>query len=150
MVAAMRTPAFDPHLPAPVLLFQRTFQELRPEAPFPYEQLYSAGVVFEDPLHRAEGVGALRAHFERLNSNLQLGQFEFGPTHFDDAEAVLSWTMRLQLRRGPRHPVVVSGLTQLRFDQRITHQRDHFDAGALVYEHLPVLGWLIRQVKRRL
>jgi hypothetical protein len=150
MLAIMRSAAYDPQLPAPVLLFQRTFRELRPEAPFPYDDLYSPGVVFEDPLHRAEGVAALRAHFERLNGNLQLCRFEFGPTHFEDAEAVLSWTMQLQLRRGPRHPVVVSGLTQLRFDQRITHQRDHFDAGALVYEHVPILGWLIRQVKRRL
>jgi hypothetical protein len=58
--------------------------------------------------------------------------------------------MKLELRRGPRQPVVVPGMTYLRFADRISYQRDHFDAGALVYEHVPLLGWLIRLLKRRL
>jgi hypothetical protein len=58
--------------------------------------------------------------------------------------------MSLELRRGPRGAIVVPGVTLLRFGDRITHQRDHFDAGALVYEHVPLLGALVRLVKRRL
>jgi hypothetical protein len=29
------------------------------------------------------------------------------------------------------------------------HQRDYYDAGEMIYEHLPVLGWAVRGVKRR-
>jgi hypothetical protein len=150
MVATSNIPALDPRLPAPVQLFQRTFRELRPDSPFPYAELYAPDVSFQDPLTRAEGLDALRAHFDRLNANLRLALFDFQPTLTDGSEAFLPWTMRLELRRGPRGPIVVSGVTQLRFDQRIRYQRDHFDVGELAYEHLPLLGALIRSIKRRL
>jgi SnoaL-like domain len=150
MDLVMLAPASDPRLPGPVQLFQRAFRELRPETPFPYEQLYAPDVIFEDPLHRADGLAALRRHFERLNANLRVCHFEYGPAFVEADEAVLSWTMKLELRRGPRQPVVVSGMTHVRFGDRVSYQRDHFDAGALVYEHVPLLGWLIRLLKRRL
>ena len=137
-------------IPGPVRTFQRAFRELRPEQAFPFEELYAAEVVFEDPLHRAEGLDAVRAHFDRLNANLRVCRLDFGSTFIERAEAALAWTMTLELRRGPRRPIVVPGMTHLRFSDRVTYQRDHFDAGALVYEHLPALGWLIRQIKRRL
>lgn len=31
----------------------------------------------------------------------------------------------------------------------ITRQRDYYDAGEMIYEHLPPLGWAVRGVKRR-
>ena len=34
-------------------------------------------------------------------------------------------------------------------DDRIVRQRDYYDAGEMIYEHLPVLGWAVRGVKRR-
>ena len=142
--------ASDRPLPGPVQLFQRVFCELRPEAPFPYDQLYAPDVVFEDPLHRADGLDAVRRHFERLNANLRVCHFEYGRAFVEADEAVLAWTMKLELRRGPRRPVVVPGMTFLRFADRISYQRDHFDAGALVYEHVPLLGWFIRALKRHL
>ena len=147
----MLATASDPRLPGPVQLFQRVFCERRPEVPFPFEQVYSPDAIFfEDPLHRADGLDAVRRHFERLNANLRVCHFEYGPAFVEADEAVLSWSMKLELRRGPRQPVVAPGMTHLRFADRISYQRDHFDAGALVYEHVPLLGWIIRSLKRRL
>lgn len=34
-------------------------------------------------------------------------------------------------------------------DDRIVRQRDYYDAGEMIYEHLPILGWAVRGVKRR-
>jgi hypothetical protein len=150
MVPLMTSPSLDSRLPQPVLLFQRAFHELRPDAPFPYADLYAPDVVFEDPLHRAEGLDAVRAHFARLNANLVVCRFEFEPTFHDHSRAVLPWTMRVELRRGPRGVIIVPGVTVLRFGDRVTYQRDYFDAGALVYEHVPLLGAVIRLIKRRL
>ncbi len=124
--------------------------ELRPDRLFPYDELYEPAVVFEDPLRRAEGLEAVRSHFHNLNRNLRVARFVFGSTLVQGQEAAISWTMTLELRSGPRRPIVVAGITQLRFTDRITHQRDHFDAGALIYEHIPLLGFIIRWVKRHL
>jgi hypothetical protein len=137
-------------VPRPVQLFKDSFRELRPEQPFPYDQLYAPDIVFEDPLHRAEGLEALRRHFHALNRNLRIARFQFGTTVVQGQAAAVAWTMTLELRRGPRRPVIVSGMTELRFAERITYQRDHFDAGALIYEHVPLLGAIIRWLKRRL
>jgi hypothetical protein len=102
----------------------------------------------------------VRRHFERLGANLRVCLFDYGPIFFAPAEtggttgpageAMLTWTMRLNLRRGPAETLVVPGVSHLRFGDRIDYQRDHFDAGALIYENVPVLGALVRFVKRRL
>ena len=36
-----------------------------------------------------------------------------------------------------------------RYGERIVYHRDYFDAGALVYEHIPLMGraiWLLKKV----
>jgi len=35
-------------------------------------------------------------------------------------------------------------------DNRVIRHHDLFDAGAMLYEHLPVMGWAIHKVKERL
>jgi hypothetical protein len=32
---------------------------------------------------------------------------------------------------------------------KVLYQRDYYDAGEMLYEHLPVLGWAVRGVKKR-
>jgi hypothetical protein len=34
-------------------------------------------------------------------------------------------------------------------NDRVVLQRDYYDAGEMIYEHLPLLGWAVRSVKRR-
>lgn len=136
-------------LPLPVERFQRMFALLHPDERMPLDDVYAPGIVFEDPLHRLEGIDALRRYFGRLNAGLIEGRFAFEePLHGTDA-AMLPWTMRLTLRH-IKQPLVVPGCSHLRFGTRITHQRDYFDAGALVYEHVPLLGSVIRQIKARI
>ena len=64
--------------------------------------------------------------------------------------AVLTWTMSL------RHPrlnggklVTVPGSTHIRFHDKVFSHRDHFDAGAMLYEQLPLIGTVIRIIKDR-
>ena len=61
--------------------------------------------------------------------------------------AALAWTMTLRTRR-PRRVIVVPGLTLLRFGALITSQRDYFDVGAMMYERIPLVGQLLRLLKR--
>jgi hypothetical protein len=132
----------------PVARFQALFATLSPKEPMPLDQVYAPSIVFEDPLHRFEGIDSLRAYFERLNSQLVEGRFTFDTPVIGEGMAVLPWVMNLRLRRLP-HPVIVPGCSHIRYDQtgRITYQRDYFDAGALIYEQIPVLGFVIRRIK---
>ena len=42
------------------------------------------------------------------------------------------------------------GIVKFAPDGRISEHIDHWDAAAQFYERIPVLGWLIRKVRRRL
>lgn len=54
--------------------------------------------------------------------------------------------MHLRLKRF-RRPIVVVGCSHLRFHSLVAHQRDYFDAGALIYENIPLLGAIVRRIK---
>ena len=45
----------------------------------------------------------------------------------------------------------LDGASHLRLaDNRIAYQRDYYDLGAMLYEHIPLLGGAVRAVKARL
>ncbi len=117
----------------------------------PLASVYADDVVFEDPLHRATGLAELGAYFERLNRNVRSARFTFTHEWTDGGSAALAWTLELELRR-PARAIRLPGMSRLEFgpDGRIRHQRDYFDAGALVYEQIPLLGRVIRSIKTRL
>jgi hypothetical protein len=151
MVTSMHEPASVGGAAPPVVsTFLRVWSEIGPGRPLPLEELYAEDVVFEDPLHRVEGLPALRAHADRLNANLRRCRFEHGARLVGDGEAFLTWSMHIDLRRGPKRTIVVPGTSHIRFADRVRSQRDYFDVGALVYEQIPLLGGIVRAIKRRM
>lgn len=135
----------------------RCYQSFDPELLARLESLYAPDVVFVDPLHRIEGRENLQHYFAGMMHNLSQCRFEFtqficsGDDGGDGAEAVAFWTMHYSHPRlaGGRL-LVLSGNSHLRFQQKIYYHRDYFDAGAMLYEHLPLLGYAIKKVKQRM
>jgi hypothetical protein len=122
-----------------VVRFQQLFTVLQPDQPMSLEQVYAPQIVFEDPLHHIEGLPELRSYFARMNAGL-------AAPFVGLTAAMLPWTMQLTLRRLP-YPVIVPGCSQVHFTTHIEYQRDYFDAGALIYEHIPLLGTILRRIK---
>ncbi|QTF92487.1 nuclear transport factor 2 family protein [Halomonas sp. BM-2019] len=116
-------------------------------------RFYTPDVLFIDPLHRIEGARALEAYFRTLYENVTACRFDFHERQSSGDQAFVTWTLRLTHPRldGGRE-IEVEGCSHLAFaeDGRVARHRDYFDAGALLYERLPLLGGAIRLVKRRL
>lgn len=119
------------------------------------DKVYTQDVTFIDPLHRIEGREALESYFRTLYENVTACRFTFHETLRQGDRAFVTWTMHLvhpRLDRGSE--VHVPGCSHLRFagDQsgRVAGHRDYFDAGAMLYERLPVLGGAVRWIKGRL
>ena len=115
--------------------------------------LYHADMVFIDPLHEIHGLDAMQAYCANLYANVSQIDFVFHQQQsLSETEAVLRWRMTFchpRLRGGSR--IAVEGCSFLTFrGDKVCHHRDYFDAGALLYEHLPLLGRLIAWLKRRL
>ena len=113
-------------------------------------KVYADDVLFVDPFHRIEGLPALKAYFAGMYSNVRSCEFQFHRVLHDDSSALLRWTMALahpRLNNG--RLIQVPGVTELEFTDRIHLHHDFFDAGALLYEQLPVVGWAVRRIKER-
>jgi ketosteroid isomerase-like protein len=116
-------------------------------------EFYTPDVLFIDPLHRIEGARALEAYFRTLYENVTACRFTFHQRQQSGDQAFITWTMHLVHPRLDRGQAIgVEGCSHLEFaaDDRVARHRDYFDAGALLYERLPLLGGAIRMVKRRL
>lgn len=116
------------------------------------ETLYTEDVHFEDPAHALQGRKPLMDYFASLFSNLESCSFKFHQTLIGDTDIFMSWTMFIEhpkLRNGETIRVEGSSLLKTR-NGRIYYHRDYFDMGAMLYEHLPVLGLVVRKIKQRL
>ena len=115
-------------------------------------ELYSDDVLFRDPLHEVRGLPALQRYFAEMYATV--GRLDLELQGFDqvcDGEGYLRWTMHFRhprLRGGA--PISVDGCSHLLWWDKVYQHRDYFDAGAMLYEHLPVMGGVIAWLKRRL
>lgn len=116
--------------------------------------LYADDIHFSDPLHDVHGLTELRRYFEQLYANVSQLDFDFsGFDQVQDGQGYLRWTMRY---RHPRlqggAPITLQGCSLLLWNAegKVVRHQDFFDAGALLYEHIPLLGCVIRWLRRRL
>lgn len=116
------------------------------------ESLYSTDVYFEDPAHCIQGKTELLAYFTNMFKNLHDCQFEFHDRMVGSSEIFLTWTMHLKHPRlNGGEPIAVEGCSFLNTrDGQIYSHRDYFDMGAMVYEHLPLLGRIVKSIRHRL
>lgn len=132
--------------------FAEDFAELNKDNLERLGQLYSDDALFCDPLHEVRGLANMQRYFAEMYANVSELRFDFyGFDQVRDGEGYLRWIMSY------RHPrlaggqlIRVEGCSHLLWQDKVYHHRDYFDAGSLLYEHLPLLGPAIRWLKRRL
>lgn len=116
------------------------------------KQLYTEDAVFIDPFHRIQGRGALQRYFRRLYQNVNSIQFQYGEAVRDGDCIFMEWQMTLshpRLRKGD--PVMVEGTTRFQVrDGLVCVHRDYFDTAQMLYENLPLLGGIVRAIKKRM
>ncbi|ENJ7185291.1 nuclear transport factor 2 family protein [Vibrio fluvialis] len=115
------------------------------------QDIYHQDIVFEDAAHRIEGFISLSDYFANLYQNVERCDFTIHEQHQSQSNAFLTWTMHLQHPKlGNGKLVNVQGVSHLRFqDGKVIYHRDYFDLGEMLYEQLPLLGSVIRSIKRR-
>jgi predicted SnoaL-like aldol condensation-catalyzing enzyme len=116
------------------------------------ESLYTTDIYFEDPSHAIQGKPSLMRYFSNQFKNLDKCSFKFHSTIANETDIFMTWTMFVnhsKLRGG--ETIRVEGTSYLRTrNGKIYYHRDYFDMGAMLYEHLPLLGRIIQRIKQRL
>ncbi|HEY6530119.1 MAG TPA: nuclear transport factor 2 family protein [Cellvibrionaceae bacterium] len=128
--------------------FKNNYASFDTDAITRLRQLYDPAVVFIDPLHRLEGWPALERYFTASTVNLDFCRFDFVDTVLGEQDAFFKWHMHYAHKKiAQGRPLRLVGATQIKFGARITYHEDFYDLGAMVYEHMPLLGLGIRVLK---
>ena len=113
---------------------------------------YAPGARFKDPFNEVQGLPAIRQIFAHMFTALHGPHFVVTQQLVDGSQAFLVWEFRFRFRRfDTSTEQVVRGGSHLRFDAqgRVVLHRDYWDAAEELYEKLPVVGGLMRWLKRQ-
>lgn len=116
------------------------------------EQVYRDDLNFIDPIHQYHSLSEFKAYCDTMYENVEAISFHFTDEYIMESAAVLNWEMTTchpKLNGGK--PYTVQGTSQLKFDQdHIYWHRDYYDLGEMIYQHVPLIGRVVRFLKERL
>ena len=133
---------------------QRTidaFERLQPADIEGLAGLYTADASFKDPFNEVRGIEAVQRVFGHMFVALEAPRFVIRAAIAEGDDCFLTWDFIFRMRRFAKDEQIVHGGSHLRFapDGRIAMHRDYWDAAEELYEKLPLLGTLMRWLKRR-
>lgn len=132
--------------------FKHVYQNLSKDNLHTLHDIYHNDIVFEDPLHKVENLTNFVAYFEDLYTNVTTCTFDITHTILSANEAAIYWEMKYQhpkLNSG--NTISVIGHSHLKVkDHKVIYHRDYLDLGAMLYEHIPLIGGVVRFLKHRI
>ncbi|QID17081.1 nuclear transport factor 2 family protein [Nitrogeniibacter mangrovi] len=133
----------------PVDAVVRFYERLTPATLADIRQVYAPDARFRDPFNDVIGVDHVERIFAHMFDQLTEPRFEITGCFAGDGEAMLRWCLRWG---APGAAGCIEGASHLRFDGagRVSHHRDYWDPAEHLYEALPIVGKLLRCIKRRL
>ena len=113
--------------------------------------LYTDDARFKDPFNEVRGVAAIQGVFEHMFESLDDPRFFIRDGIVQGPQCFLTWDFVFRMKRFRRDEQLIRGGSHLLLaaDGRIRDHRDYWDAAEELYEKLPVLGTLMRWLKRR-
>ncbi|OGB04261.1 MAG: isomerase [Burkholderiales bacterium RIFCSPHIGHO2_12_FULL_69_20] len=113
--------------------------------------VYADSARFKDPFNQVQGVAAIARIFGHMFKQLDAPRFEVLAIVASGDDCFLTWDFRFRARGAGAAVMGIHGASHLRFDSdgRVAMHRDYWDAAEELYEKLPVLGVLMRWLKRR-
>ena len=128
------------------------FEKLQPQDLPRLAQMYAQDARFKDPFNEAQGLPAIERIFAHMFEALDSPHFIVTERIVQGQQCFLVWDFRFRFKRFDTQSwQTVRGGTHLTFDDAglVTLHRDYWDAAEELYEKLPVVGSLMRWLKRR-
>jgi len=145
------TQATDEHTAAIERLVQ-FFETVSPHNLHRLNELYDPQVRFKDPFNEVVGIPAIQHIFAHMFVQLDQPRFVVTNQVLQGQQCFLTWEFQFGFKgfkTGQTQTIL--GATHLVLNEAglITLHRDYWDAAEELYEKLPVLGSLMRWLKRR-
>ena len=112
--------------------------------------IYTEEASFKDPFNEVLGIVAITKIFRHMFEQVNAPRFVVTGSVLQGDQAFLTWDFLFRMKRFSHDEQCIRGATHLRFaaDGRVCLHRDYWDAAEELYEKLPVLGSLMRGLKR--
>jgi steroid delta-isomerase len=127
------------------------WQTLTPARVADIATIYTEDAHFRDPFNDVVGLDAIRHIFADMFVRLHDPRFVVIETIASESGVMLIWDFHFRIKSlQPGKARRIHGATLVRFaaDGRVHDHRDYWDAAGELYEQLPVIGWLMRVLKR--
>lgn len=113
--------------------------------------VYADNASFKDPFNQVQGVPAIARIFGHMFRTLDTPRFQVLDAVAEGDALFLTWDFHFRTRGAGAQAMRIHGASHLRFDAtgRVAMHRDYWDAAEELYEKLPVVGALMRWLKKR-
>ncbi|AKJ26997.1 nuclear transport factor 2 family protein [Caldimonas brevitalea] len=147
----MHTSAHDPGQAQHVARLIHFFETLNPGQLQGLAQVYTADCRFKDPFHEVQGLERIAQVYRRMYEVLLEPRFKLAQVVCEGRNCFMTWDFLFRFKRDPATPQTVHGASHLQFDDegRICMHRDYWDTAEELYEKLPLVGGLMRWLKKR-
>lgn len=117
------------------------------------DRVYAADAYLNDTLKESEGVEQIREYFIESARAVHECRVDVADWTRSDGDYYFRWIMTIRFKRfGGGRETRSIGVSHVRFDAegRVALHQDYWDAASGLFEHIPLVGGLIRLIKRRL
>ena len=128
------------------------FETLSPQSVSQLHTFYGAQARFKDPFNEVQGLPEIERIFRHMYVALDQPHFVITSQLVDGAQAFLTWEFRFRFKRFDTTTLqTVRGGSHVVFNEQglVTIHRDYWDAAEDLYEKLPVVGGVMRWLKKR-
>jgi len=137
--------------PSPVDSLVAFFESIRPESIADFQRYYSEDAFFKDPFNEVRGVSAIQRIFTHMFSQVLEPRFRITERVVSGSAAMLVWEFHYCIAIfGREQKQMIRGASHLKFDVegKVFWHRDYWDAAEELYARLPVVGLLMRGLRK--
>lgn len=126
----------------------RFYETLTPVSLTRIDAFYAEQARFKDPFNEVCGVASIRRIFEHMFAVVEAPRFVVTARISEGRQAMLGWDFHLRLRG---RDLIIRGVSHVCFDAdgRVVEHRDFWDPAEQIYARVPVVGGLMRLLRRR-
>ncbi len=126
------------------------FETIAPDTTSQLAAVYTDDVYFKDPFNEVRGLSEVTRIFAHMFHQVDAPRFVVTGSVLQGDQAFLTWDFLFRMKRFSDEVQCIRGATHLKFaaDGRANFHRDYWDAAEELYEKLPLLGSMMRGLKR--
>lgn len=126
------------------------FENVSPQSVKEIAELYDVDAYFKDPFNEVRGQANIIHIFEHMFRQVDAPRFIIKQSILQDEDAFIVWDFEFNMS-GTKQLQTIHGSSHVRFNTagKVAYHRDYWDAAEELYEKIPVLGSMMRFIKRK-